>query len=445
MNLTNKFKVFLLFVGDALALYATLFVVLLLRYGGAFYDQFVDKHLLPFTIIFTLWLIIFYVAGLYDLRHLRNNLDFLKNLGLTLFISAAFAVFFFYLIPAFGITPKTNLFLFVVIFAAIEIFWRRTFNKFAASDEAPNKVLLIGNTATATEINEVIKSNPQLGYEIKARFGEERASSSPRALEKLVDENKVNLVVIPRHLKRNSRLAAELYELLTLGTEIHDLTNFYEFVMRKVPLADLEETWFLENLTNRKIFYDQLKRALEFLAAFLLFIVLSPIEALIAVVIKITSPGPIIYRQIRVGENGRNFVLYKFRTMPADAEKDGVRWAAPGDKRATTFGRFLRYTHLDELPQLVNIMKGDLSFVGPRPERPEFVKTLKERIPYYETRLLVKPGVTGWAQINYRKDSTIEDVKEKIQYDIYYIKNRSLVLDLAIILKTLKSLFVMPK
>ena len=447
MNSRNKLATLALFAGDILALYVTLFAVLILRYGGDFYNQFIDLHFLPFTIIFALWVVIFYVAGLYDLRHQRNNLDFIKNLGLTLFINAAFAVFFFYLIPTFGITPKTNLFLVIVIFAVIEIFWRRAFNKFAASGEAPNRVLLVGNshTATANEIEKVIKSNPQLGYEIKARFSEEEANSSPRALKELANENGVNLVVIPRHLKYNSSLTEKLYELLTLGIEIHDLTNFYELIIKKVPLADLEETWFLENLINRKKFYDQLKRASEFLAALLLFVVLLPIEALIAVIIKITSPGPAIYKQTRVGENGRSFVFYKFRTMPVDAEKDGAKWAAREDKRATAFGRFLRHTHLDELPQLINIMKGDLSFVGPRPERPEFVKILREQIPYYETRLLVRPGVTGWAQINYHKDLTTEDVKEKMQYDIYYIKNRSFVLDMAIILKTLKSLFITPK
>ncbi len=441
----NKLTILALFVGDIFALYAALFAALILRYGGNYYDQFIDKHSLPFTVIFAIWIIIFYVAGLYDLRRLRNNLDFIKNLELTLFISAILAVFFFYLIPVFGITPKTNLFLFIVIFAIIEILWRRTFNKFAASAEAPNKTLLIGNTSTATEIIEVIKSSPQLGYEVRWRFGEDEISVSPQTLQEIVSKNGVNVVVIPRHLKHNPRLAEELYGLLKLGVEIHDITNFYEFVMRKVPLIDLEETWFIENLINRKRFYDQLKHASEFLAALLIFIVLLPIEILITIIIKITSPGPAIYRQIRVGENGHDFVLYKFRTMPIGAEKNGAEWAAPGDKRATAFGGFLRHTHLDELPQLINIMEGNLSFVGPRPERPEFVKILKEQIPYYETRLLVKPGVTGWAQINYHKDLTAEDVKEKMQYDIYYIKNRSIILDLAIILKTIKSLFVTPK
>jgi lipopolysaccharide/colanic/teichoic acid biosynthesis glycosyltransferase len=224
-----------------------------------------------------------------------------------------------------------------------------------------------------------------------------------------------------------------------------DLPNFYEAVMRKVPLADLEETWFLENIEGAAQFYDPLKRAWELLAALVIGIILIPVEALIALLVLVTSRGPVIYRQIRVGKNGKDFTLYKFRTMKVDAEKDGVQWATKGDPRATAIGKFLRASHLDELPQLVNVIRGELSFVGPRPERPEWVKKLEAQIPYYETRLLIKPGVTGWAQLNHRADLDVKDVKQKLQYDIYYLKNRSLILDLAIIAKTLKSFFVNPE
>jgi lipopolysaccharide/colanic/teichoic acid biosynthesis glycosyltransferase len=214
--------------------------------------------------------------------------------------------------------------------------------------------------------------------------------------------------------------------------------------MRKLPLADLEETWFLENIESAGQFYDPLKRAGEFLAAIAMIIVLLPLEALIALLVLITSRGPAIYKQVRVGKNGETFTLYKFRTMRQDAEKQGAQWATKKDPRATPIGKVLRASHLDELPQLMNIIRGELSFVGPRPERPEWVGKLKEQIPYYETRLLVKPGVTGWAQINHPADTDLEDVKQKLQYDIYYLKNRSLVLDLAIVVKTFKAFFVNP-
>jgi len=443
---SNRLKIFLLFLGDVAILYASLLIALILRYEKDFWGQFLNYHLLPFTIVFVVWIAIFYIAGLYDLRRLRNNLDFLKTLFLSLFTNAIATVFLFYLIPALGITPKTNLFVFFIIFSAVETLWRRIFNATVSSGEAPNKLILVGNTSTADAVCEIISQNPQLGYEVKKILNEEEAYSAPHALRELVAENGANLIVVPRHFKNHARIAGSLYELLGSGVEVRDLTNFYELIARKVPLADLEEAWFLENLIGQKKFYDGLKRAWEFFAALIIFVALLPLEALIAIITAISSPGPAIYKQIRVGQDGKNFTFYKFRTMRTDAEKDGVKWSDPkNDSRVTFFGKFLRHTHLDELPQLINIMRGELSFVGPRPERPEFVKTLKEEVPYYEIRLLVKPGITGWAQINYRKDTTAEDVGEKLQYDIYYVKNRSIVLDLAIILKTIKTLFVSPK
>lgn len=442
MNPRNKTKVFSLFAGDIIALYSSLFITLILRYGSDFYSQFTNFHAFPFTIIFAIWLIVFYISGLYDLRRLRNNLDFFKILMLAIFINGFLATTFFYFLPIFGITPKTNLFVFIAAFACIELFWRRLFNKFASSGEAPNKVLLVGNSKTAEEIFGVISANPQFGYEIISRLSEEKTNGGPSPLHSVIKERGINIVVVPRHLKHNPQFTGELYELLSQGIEIHDLANFYELVMRKIPLADVDEAWFLEHLINHGLFYDQLKRAGEVLFAVILQIAVLPFEILIALITKITSSGPVVYKQIRVGKNDKEFTLYKFRTMRIDAEKNGAQWSGTEDDRVTPFGKLLRRTHFDELPQLVNIIKGNLSFVGPRPERPEFVKTLKEKVPYYEVRLLVKPGVTGWAQINHPADQDLEDVKQKLQYDIYYIKNRSIILDLAIIIKTVKSIFV---
>ncbi len=446
MRFGNKLKILLLFLGDIVALYVALFLALALRYGANFYKQFVDVHFAPFTVIFIPWLLVFYIAGLYDLRRLRNNLDFLKTLALSLVTNAVLAALIFYLIPSFGITPKTNLFIFLVVFAIIAIYWRRFFNRATGSGEVPNRVLLVGNGTSVAETELTIAENPQLGYEVVVHITEEEADHAPHALRTLAMEHRANLIVVPRELKRKNSLAPVLYELFGRGISVIDLDNFYEIVMRKVPLADIEETWFLENIEGTARFYDPFKRAVEFLAAVLVGLVLIPLEILIALIVRLTSRGPAIYRQARVGARGRTFTLYKFRTMRVNAEAEtGAQWAGKNDPRVTVFGRFLRATHLDELPQLWNIIRGDLSFVGPRPERPEFVGKLKAQIPFYEVRLLATPGVTGWAQLNHRADLTLDDVKQKLQYDIYYLKNRSPILDLAIILKTLKSIFVNPK
>lgn len=438
-------KSFILFVGDIIVLYAALFLTLFIRYGGGFWEQFEDAHAVPFTIVFVVWLLVFYIAGLYDLRRLRNNLDFFKTLALSLISNAVIAALLFYFVQSFGIAPKTNLFIFIVVFAVIELYWRRLFNRLTDSGEAPNRVVLVGNGPTTAETELTIAENPQLGYAVVAHLTEEAATRAPASLSGLVQENRANLVVVPRSVKRKGALTQTLYELFGKGVAIVDLDTFYEIVMRKVPLGDVEETWFLENIENAAKFYDQFKRAIEFLFAIALGLVLLPFEILIALIVVLTSSGPAIYRQARVGAHGDTFMLYKFRTMRKDAERNGVQWAAKNDARVTLFGKFLRASHLDELPQLWNIVRGDISFVGPRPERPEWVAKLKTEIPFYEVRLLIKPGVTGWAQINHRADLTTDDVKQKLQYDIYYLKNRSPILDLAIILKTAKSLFVNPE
>ena len=445
MQGANKLKVFLLLVGDVVVLYVSLFGTLLIRYRASFYAEFLKDHAFAFSVIFVLWILLFYVSGLYDLRRLRNNLDFIKTLLLTLAVNAVLAALLFYLVPAFGITPKTNLLIFTVIFAIAEIFWRRGANRWMTFGEAPNKAILVGSGIVAEEVKRVVREAPQLGYEIRAEFSEDQAYAAPEQLRAAARAHGINLIVIPHQLKRDGRLVRTLYELFGSGILVIDLVAFYENILRKIPLRAVEEAWLIENVAAEVRFYDQLKRASEFTAALLLGILLSPLELLIAILIKLTSRGPIIYRQIRVGEKERPFTLYKFRTMRIDAEKNGAVWSSLNDPRATSIGRFLRLSHLDELPQLWNIVKGDLSFVGPRPERPEFVEKLKSQIPYYEVRLLAKPGVTGWAQIHWRKDTTIEDVMQKLEYDIYYLKNRSVVLDWAIILKTVKSLISNPE
>jgi exopolysaccharide biosynthesis polyprenyl glycosylphosphotransferase len=445
MDLKNRLKVWLFLLADVIALYAGLFITLYIRYRSDFYSEFLDAHVTPFTIIFIIWIIVFYIAGLYDLRKLRNNIDFLKTLFLCLGVNAALSVLMFYSIPAFGIAPKTNLFIFIVVFALIEIFWRRTLNRWMTFGEAPNKILIVGTSSVAEEIKNTIRHAPQLGYEIKMEMDEKTAYTSPELIKSAVHRDNINLIIDPRQLKNETKLVATLYELFGSGVLVNDMASFYEIIMRKVPLADVEETWFLENIAGEVTFYDPLKRAIEFVGALVLGIVLLPFELLIALLVLVTSRGPIIYKQVRVGEKGRNFTLYKFRTMRVDAEKDGPQWSTQNDSRTTIIGGALRRSHLDELPQLWNIIAGELSFVGPRPERPEFVAKLEAKIPYYEARLFIKPGVTGWAQINHHADLTDEDVVQKLQYDIYYLKNRSPILDAAIILKTAKSIFVSPE
>ena len=210
--------------------------------------------------------------------------------------------------------------------------------------------------------------------------------------------------------------------------------------MKKVPLEAISQLWFLENISRgEKRLYEFLKRLTDISLAIIGGIVFAVLYPFIALAIKWETEGPVFYKQSRIGKGGKIFEVIKFRTMIKEAEKYGAVWATKNDQRVTKAGRFLRKTRLDELAQVINILKGEMSVVGPRAERPEFVEKLKKEIPFYDERLLVRPGLTGWAQINYGKDLDSNDTKEKLQYDLYYIKNRSLTIDLAVILKTIKT------
>jgi exopolysaccharide biosynthesis polyprenyl glycosylphosphotransferase len=426
-----------------------LILTLILRYGN-FWIKTLPDHLSPFTIILILWILIFYIAGIYDKKRLRNTIDFFKTLLTSYILNIFLAIALFYFSPFIGISPRTNLFIFSGLFIILNFFWKGYFNKFLAYKFPKLKVLLIGNEDSFSEIIAFLKRNEQLGYEIKFFL---KIDEIPKELKDLsswkdfIDKNSIDLIVVPLFFKKESDFSKIFYELLLSGILVYDLPYFYEIIFKKIPLKDINESWFLEKIIEHEKFYDKLKDGLEFVFALFLFLFLLPVKIFIALLIKLTSKGPVIYKQVRIGKNNQQFILYKFRTMRQDAEKDGPKWKASGDydPRFTFIGRILAKTHLDELPQLINILKGEVSFVGPRPERPEFVTVLEEKIPYYNVRHIIKPGITGWAQINYKYGASIDDTYEKLQYDIYYIKNRSIILDLAIILKTLKSFFVSNK
>lgn len=445
MRLTSSIA----FLGDIGIFYLSLFLTLWIRYGASFYPQFIDRHAVPFTFICALWVLLIYIAGLYESRRFRNTIEFFKTLGLSFIVNVVVAVGFFYLVPQFGIAPKTNLFIFLLIFGALETAWRRVLNTSTAGRNPTTAILLIGDGGIVEEIAEYLRANAHLGYYVQFHFGADAIPPSLRsasAWKAFVREHHIELVVVPRRFKHDSDLSKILYELLAEDITITDTATFYELLFSRAPIHDVQEEWFLERLSDHHRFYDDLKRGAEFIFAVALGIVLLPLIALIALLVKLTSRGPVIYRQVRVGRHGEHFMLYKFRTMREDAEKNGAQWKTNGavDPRFTVIGRRLAMLHFDEFPQLWNVIRGDLSFIGPRPERPEFTAVLATRIPYYDIRHIIRPGVTGWAQINFRYGASVEDSAEKLKYDIYYISHRSIVLDLAIILKTLKTIFATP-
>lgn len=441
MSLTVKLKQVSLMVGDILILYGSLLATLFLRYQGLTTEIW-NAHFWPFTVIFSIWLVTLYIGGLYDLRALKNDLDFARNFLSLIIVNGIVATLLFYFVPAFGISPKANLFAFVLVYGLAAYLWRTAFNTWLSVGAPQNRVLMIGYNNTVEEVVSHIQQNPQLGYEVGFWMKEGLQDKEFDHIAQIIIDNRINLIIVPAHIKKNSKAARLIYKNIVLGIEVMDLAGLYEKVFKKLPLAELEEVWFLENIAKTHTVYEFFKKPIEIFLAIALGLILLPLFILISILIVISSKGPVIYTQTRSGKGERDFKIFKFRTMRTDAEKNGPQWAA-GDKdaRVTLIGKILRRTHLDELPQLFNIIIGDLSFVGPRPERPEFVSALKKDVPYFELRLLVRPGITGWAQINYKYGASVEDSYEKLQYDMYYLKNRSLALDFLILLRTVKYLF----
>lgn len=440
MNTVVKLKRSLLFIGDLLALYLALFLTLLIRYGEVG-GEIAALHVRPFSFMFVLWILIFYIADLYDLRVVKDSVDTMRRFVTMLFVNGIIAISFFYFIPGLPIAPKTNLFLFLGLVTILDYNWRRFYARTITVKLPTNKLLLIGYNQTMRELADYLSLHPQLGYEIKFWMKEGMHDKQLKDLAHLIAHHHVNTIVVPAHIKKNSRAARLIYKNLVLGTEVVDLSTLYERVFKKVPLAELEDVWFLENIARSHTLYDMLKRPFELVVAFFLFLVGLPF-ALVATFLNLFAfKRDLFFSQRRVGLLEKEFYLYKFRTMRLDAEQHGPQWAVKDDARTTRVGKFLRRTHLDEFPQLWNVIKGTLSLIGPRPERPEFVELLKKEIPYYELRHLIRPGITGWAQTHYRYGASIEDAYEKLQYDIYYLKHRSFFLDVLILLKTIKFFF----
>jgi len=434
-------KKIILLLGDILILYLSLWLTLLIRYGANFDFNRWQQHFWPFTIIYFLWLVIFYIAGLYELTLARNNINFYSTLLRGLMINAGLAIAFFYFIPYFGIAPKTNLFLNLAIFTLLFSGWRQVYNHLLKTSTLLNNVLIIGRDGKNKEtkqINQIVKNNPQLGYRIINRIRPQDIQTPFDLLEMATQKNiKTIITAIDPHY--DSKLVQSLYQCLPLKISFSDLPSFYEKILGKVPISSIGEIWFLENLTeSQKNFYEAFKRIFDMLAAFVFGLISLVFYPLIILVIKIDSRGAIFYKQRRISQDGQIFKVVKFRSMVEEAEKNGAQWADQQDHRITRVGNFLRKTRLDELPQMWNIFIGQMSFIGPRPERIEFVQQLEKEIPYYQIRHIVKPGLTGWAQVNFHYGASVEDSIEKLQYELYYIKHRSFILDLSILLRTIK-------
>ena len=445
-------KITLLFIGDLALLYGALALSLMIRYWREdWFFALVKLHLYPFTFVFLLWILLFGAFGFYNLTFMKNGKLFLYRLLRVLATNAGIAAMIFYFFP-FGIEPRRNLIIIATISGMLIFIWRYFFNLIIVRAPA-SRILFFGiNKEIVWLVDHLIK-NPQLGQKPLALIttdGEEVMHIPPplrcfslenQNLPSIVQETQADTIVVSGEIKENTMLAKILFHVIPQGVGVVEFSKFYETLTGRIPLSMIGEIWFLENLVGiRKNLYEFFKRGLDIVVTLFIGIPALFLFAPIACAIKLDSPGTVFFKQKRVGRNNKPFMLIKYRSMIQDAHALGGYKGNGQDMRHTRVGSFLRKYYLDELPQIWNVLTGEMSFVGPRPERPEYVDQLKQNIPFYEMRLLVPPGITGWAQVNMENDASVEDAPEKMQYDLYYIKNRSFVLDLLIILRTISAI-----
>ncbi len=439
-------------VTDIVVFYGALALVLLARYGVDVWHTQYRLHLVPFSILLGVWALSFYIANLYDERTLRNDREFFSRLTQAIVVAGVLSVLFFYLIPLFGIAPRANLFFFIIVFTALEAGARTLINRLLASG-TKKRLLIIGLNTESLELAQFIDRHPQLGWAVHAivRLGRDELPLDDATPWHVLDE-RTDIATLIRHMHIASvaispqaygraDLIATLYSSLNAQVDFFSLATFTEQITGTVPLGAISQQWFLENIAEgSKRTYEIGKRAFDVVASVVIGIPTLILLPFIALAVKVSSPGPLLFIHTRTGRGGKPFAMVKFRSMRTDAEqRTGPVWATENDPRVTAVGRFLRKTRIDELPQLWNILKGDMSLVGPRAERPEMEARLSVEIPFYGERYLIKPGLSGWAQINYPYGASPQDAMRKLEYDLYYLKHRSLALDLEIVLKTLST------
>lgn len=339
----------------------------------------------------------------------------------------------------------------VVLFPMVLIAWRAVLIGILGYEFPVRRFLVIGSGDMAEKSGREVYNRQERGFKLvgfidddPSKFGQSIVNPGVIGgygdIASIVSDKKIDEIIVAIPDKRAKLPMSALLECKMRGVSIVEGETFHERMTGRIPVDQLKPSWLVfsdgfGSLKSKKI----MKQTFDITISIIGLIVASPIMIATALLIKLESKGPVFFSQVRTGERGRKFNIYKFRSMEQDAEQDsGPVWAKSDDCRITRVGRIIRRIRVDELPQLINVIKGDMSFVGPRPERPYFVEQLKEAIPYYEVRHVVKPGVTGWAQVKYAYGASVKDAVEKLQYDIYYIKNMSSLLDMVIILRTIK-------
>jgi len=415
----DDYYIVLNYEGGFLKILGVTALVLLCSHWFDLYDTALvnTKSELYFRLLLVPALLAFALAGV---SYLRPNEDLLKNGS-----------------SEFGL----------VILTVALIGWRVGFGWLVQLPILVERIYVLGTGERAQRLVQGLRRNPELGIEVASWSGKIEGAvtreSVAEHLKEVAEKQKIHRVIVAMPDRRGTIPMQELLDLRQAGVKIEEATSWLEKMSGKIEVENLNPSWlvFSEGFKQDNLF-RLIRRALSIVVSLVGLIVASPLFPIVYLLVKLDSKGPAFYTQERVGFRGSIFKVVKFRTMRQDAEVNGAQWAGQNDPRVTRVGRFLRRSRLDEIPQLWCVLKGDMAFVGPRPERPEFIEWLSKEIPYYRVRHMVRPGLTGWAQIRYKYGSTVEDAREKLQYDLFYIKNASIGLDLLIIFQTVKTVLL---
>lgn len=448
MNLFARGNTVLLLMGDFVTFGGALLITLLIRYRAMPSDEVLNQHLQPFLILFCFWILVFLIAGLYD-RHISLVRKSIPALILKVqFFNILLSALFFFIFPV-GIEPKTNLVIYLIISSALIVLWRLYVYPRITTGK-PMRALVIGDSDEALGIARVLAQNPYFKH-IKPFLLSKKDipdfAEFKTAMQNFLERESTDMVIADMRDEYAALLVTDFYHFAFEDRNIRffNLPSIFEELHHRVPPSLIGQAWLLENVTagTPHYAYDFVKRGIDIIGALILLVPTVLVFPFIALAVKFGDHGPLFYRATRIGQFGKEIHIYKFRTMTGSDTPDT---AVKSELQVTRIGSVLRKTRLDELPQLLNVLMGDLSFIGPRPEIPTLVDIYAKEIPYYNLRHLTKPGLSGWAQINNfdvpRGGVDIPRTVDKLSFDLYYLKHRSLLLDMEITLKTINILLM---
>ena len=434
-----------LIIGDVSVFIISLWLTLLLRYFSIPSFELFVEHLVPFLLLSAAWLFVFYIAGLYDKQTVFLKSLLISRIIKTQVVNSIIAALLFLVIP-FGIAPKTNLVIYLVLSVALLTLWRLKVYR-RIEPKTRHRAILLADGKEAIELVDETNNNDRYSYTFIRIIDQATADKTENFEEKLlqlIEKERIDIVVANPGSPYVIKALPKIFDLafLRFKTTFLDFYKVYEDTFDRVPVDSIKYDWFLSNISQSKSdVYNFVKRGIDIVGALVLLVPAGLIFPVVAALIKMEDKGPLLYTTTRIGQFNSQITIYKFRT------KNGADSGAAALKSTlvdTRVGAFLRKTRIDELPQLINVLKGDLSFIGPRPEMPALVEVYAKSVPYYNARHFMKPGLSGWAQINNfdvpRGGVDVERTKVKVSYDLYYLEQRSLFLDVQIGLKTIATI-----